>query len=88
MSNNPMRPEDRLFRAKRCGAKSKRSGDRCKGPAMNGWSVCRMHGARGGAPFGKRNPRYRHGNRTREIIEMRRELSELLREARDLCGSI
>ena len=36
----------------------------------------------------KRNPRYRHGNRTREAIEMRRELQELLRAAHDLCGSI
>ena len=28
---------------------------------MRGWKVCRMHGARGGAPKGKRNGNYKHG---------------------------
>ena len=31
---------------------------------MKGWAVCRMHGAGGGAPEGKRNGNYRHGFRT------------------------
>jgi hypothetical protein len=26
-----------------------------------GWTVCRFHGARGGAPEGKRKGNYRHG---------------------------
>jgi hypothetical protein len=30
----------------------------------------RMHGERGGAPEGKRNGNYRHGGRTKEIIEL------------------
>jgi len=34
----------------RCTAKSKRTGKRCRTPAVRGWRVCRMHGARGGAP--------------------------------------
>jgi hypothetical protein len=29
-----------------------------------------MHGARGGAPEGKRNGNYRHGGRTKEMIEV------------------
>jgi hypothetical protein len=33
------------------------------------WKVCRMHGARDGAPEGKRNGNYRHGGRTKEMIE-------------------
>ena len=33
-------------------------------------SVCRMHGARGGAPTGKRNGNYRHGARSKETIEL------------------
>lgn len=32
----------------RCMAHSKRSGKRCYGFAVNGFTVCRMHGARGG----------------------------------------
>ena len=31
-----------------CSAKSKRSGERCRNPAVKGFSVCRFHGARGG----------------------------------------
>jgi hypothetical protein len=37
---------------------------------LNGWTVCRFHGARGGAPEGKRNGNYRHGGRTKEMIEV------------------
>ena len=35
---------------KRCSARSKRTGEPCRNPAVLGWSVCRMHGARGGRP--------------------------------------
>lgn len=35
---------------KQCTATSKLSGERCKNPAVKGYDVCRMHGARGGAP--------------------------------------
>ena len=35
---------------KQCKATSKLSGERCKNPAVKGYDVCRMHGARGGAP--------------------------------------
>jgi hypothetical protein len=37
---------------------------------LNGWTVCRFHCARGGAPKGKRNGNYRHGGRTKEMIEV------------------
>ena len=36
--------------ALQCTAMSKRSGQRCKNPAVRGWTVCRMHGAGGGRP--------------------------------------
>ena len=39
-------------------------------PAVRGWKVCRMHGARGGAPEGKRNGNYKHGARSKETIEL------------------
>jgi hypothetical protein len=32
--------------------------------------VCRMHGARGGAPEGERNGNYRHGTRSKENIAL------------------
>jgi len=35
---------------KQCTATSKLSGERCKNPAVKGFNVCRMHGAKGGAP--------------------------------------
>jgi hypothetical protein len=37
---------------------------------LNGWTVCRFHGARCGAPEGKRNGNYRHGATTKEMIEV------------------
>jgi hypothetical protein len=45
----------------RCSATSKRTKKPCMAPAVNGWTVCRFHGARGGAPKGERNGMYRHG---------------------------
>jgi hypothetical protein len=51
----------------RCTAHSKRTGLPCNNPAVKGWRVCRMHGARGGGPSGKRNGNYRHGGRTNQM---------------------
>jgi len=53
-----------MQKARRCKAHSKRTGLPCKSPAVNGFNVCRMHGARGGAPSGKANGRFVHGSRT------------------------
>jgi len=83
MSNNPMH---RCNEAPRCGAKSKRTGLPCRSPAVSGHRVCRMHGAGGGAPKGKQNGNFRHGRRTKEIIEASRiikELSRLLRNSEE-----
>ena len=65
MTDNPMQ---RAHDALRCSAKSKRSGERCRAPAVRGFNVCRMHGARGGAPEGKRNGNYRNGSRTKRTM--------------------
>ena len=43
-----------------------------------------MHGARGGAPEGKRNGNFKHGGRTKEVIEAARYTRELLRLVRGL----
>jgi hypothetical protein len=79
----PMRPSrfdvSRLNAAPRCGAKTKRSGERCRGPAIRGKRVCRMHGAGGGAPKGQRNGNYKNGASTKEAIALVRDLSMLAR---------
>jgi hypothetical protein len=75
---------DLMNRAPRCSARSKRSGQRCRAPAVRGWSVCRCHGARGGAPEGTANGRYQHGNRTKVAIAIRRDVAGLLRSCKSL----
>lgn len=79
--NNPM---SKAHAAPRCTATSKRTGERCQGPAVKGWRVCRCHGAGGGHAPGKAHPSWRHGLRSREWIEIRAEINELAREAREI----
>ena len=85
---NPMHPTQRDARrlqlAPRCSARSKRSRQQCRCPAVRGWSVCRMHGARGGAPKGHRNGRYVDGMRCGDLVAERRAFMQLCREAREL----
>ena len=79
--DNPM---CKAHAAPRCTATSKRTGVRCKGPAVRGWSVCRFHGAGGGHSPGKDHPSWQHGMRAREWTEMRKEINDLVREARKI----
>ena len=72
----------RMNAAPRCSATSKRSRSPCRAPAMRGWTVCRFHGARGGAPKGKANGAWKDGAYTNEAIGFRRECVALLRKAR------
>jgi hypothetical protein len=74
--------------APQCTATSKRTGERCKGPAVRGWTVCRFHGAGGGAPRGESHGRYKHGLYTREAIAEREALRELLRLSRETAGKV
>jgi hypothetical protein len=80
MNINPMRAFDA---APRCRAKSKRTGQPCHGPAVRGCAVCRMHGARGGAPKGERNGNFRHGRRTQELMDLVRDVNAMARWARE-----
>jgi hypothetical protein len=41
-----------------------------------------MHGARGGAPEGKRNGNFRHGGRTKDAADASRYINELARLVR------
>lgn len=85
--DNPMRPDQgpaqRLAKAPRCRAMAKTTRHRCKGPAVTGWQVCRMHGAGRGAPSGPANGRWRHGKRSRSAEALRRALADLVAEARN-----
>jgi hypothetical protein len=72
----------------RCTATSKRTKEPCQAPAVTGWRVCRFHGAGGGAPIGKRNGMYRHGEHTQQAISLRRRLSGLQRQWRDLLSRL
>jgi hypothetical protein len=85
---NPMHPAQRLFLAPRCTGKTKRTGLPCQAPAVRGWSVCRMHGAHGGAPSGPGNGMWRHGGRSAETIGIRRLGAALTRMARDTCSDL
>lgn len=80
-----MKPKDdltfRLRSAPRCTATAKSTGQRCRCPAKRNWSVCRLHGAGGGANPGKAHPNYRHGERSREAVAMRALITELTRDA-------
>ena len=76
-----------MRQACRCSARSKRSGKPCQSPAVRGYSVCRMHGARGGAPRGNRNA-FKHGLYSAEVIEMRRVVAALTRQARETLAAI
>lgn len=62
-------PMQMAHAAPRCTATSKRTGKPCRAPAVRGYQVCRMHGARGDAHEGKRNGHCRHGEASKEIIE-------------------
>ena len=71
-----------MLASPRCGAKI-RCGAACRSPAVHGRRRCRMHGgARGsGAPRANRNAR-KHGRFTRDAIAERRQIREVLAEAR------
>tara|TARA_R100000935_G_scaffold58751_1_gene97525 strand:+ start:1232 stop:1480 length:249 start_codon:yes stop_codon:yes gene_type:complete len=74
--------------APRCHAKAKTTGNRCKAPACRGWTVCRMHGARGGAPTGPANGAWRHGARAGDAVQIRRDVMLLLKLANDGLNAV
>ncbi|WP_394729382.1 HGGxSTG domain-containing protein [Altererythrobacter sp. GH1-8] len=77
-----------MMEAQRCGART-RAGTPCRSPAVHGKKRCRMHGGASGsgAPKGNANA-FKHGLYTREAIAQRRELYDLLREARETLREI
>ncbi|MDF2974139.1 MAG: hypothetical protein K0R61_4589 [Microvirga sp.] len=88
MTDNPMHAAEEpsyLHDAPRCGART-RSGVPCRSPAMTN-GRCRMHGgASPGAPPGKNNGNYKHGQFSREAVEARRQIRALIAHLRASLG--
>jgi hypothetical protein len=70
----------------RCRARCRRSKLPCRGPAMRGNPVCRLHGGKGGGPKGERNGAYRTGHYTAEAKAERQQTRALIRELRRLVA--
>jgi len=81
---NLIDPAQRLRSAPRCSAKAKSTGLRCQCPSKHGWNVCRLHGAGGGHPAGPKHPSWKHGMRSQEWADLRREQNEIIQEYRML----
>jgi uncharacterized protein YjcR len=77
-----------MLASPRCGAKI-RSGGSCRSPAVRGKRRCRMHGGASGsgAQRGNQNAR-QHGLFTRDAIAERKQIQDLLGEARKLLKTI
>jgi len=88
MAGNHKRNTDPMLSSPRCGAKT-RSGQSCRSPAVHGKKRCRMHGgAKGsGAPPGNQNA-LKHGFYTKQAIEERKTLRQLIRDAESLIEEI
>jgi hypothetical protein len=50
-------------------------------------SVCRMHGAAGGAPKGNRNA-FKHGAHSAQALALKRQISALARFARETIAEV
>ena len=73
-----------MLASPRCGAKT-RSGGACRSPAVHGKKRCRMHGGAPGSGTPKANQNARkHGLFSSDAIAERRQIQELLGEARRL----
>lgn len=83
---NPIQTPLPMHLSERCGAKTRR-GTPCQSPAMpNG--RCRMHGGKStGAPKGNQNA-LKHGRYTAEAFANRREVMNLIKEAKKLVAEI
>ena len=70
--------------SRRCGARTRKGGP-CKSPAVSGRARCRMHGGANGsgAPVGNQNA-LKHGNYTRESLELQKHVRDLIRQSNAL----
>ena len=77
-----------MLKSPRCGART-RTGTSCNSPAVRGKRRCRMHGGAPGtgAPKGNKNA-LKHGFYTKEAIAERKQLSDLIRDSKELLEKI
>ena len=73
----------------RCSAQARSTGNRCLNPAAFGCKTCRYHGARRRetVKVGKAHPQYKHGERTKEAIEVYRSSMLQLQDIETLAYS-
>src|SRR5262245_47414799 len=88
MRGNHPRNFGPMLASLRCGART-RAGKPCQSPAVRGGTRCRMHGggAASGALPGNQNA-LTDGLYTRNAIEERRQVMDLLRRSRSLIKEI
>jgi hypothetical protein len=77
----------------RCHAKSRRSGNQCKSWAVKGKKVCRMHGAFAGIKTKEGRERQikavtKHGRYTKQAIEDRKQLRQIIKESKALISQV
>jgi hypothetical protein len=83
-NNNP--PCD-LALLPRCNAKAKSTGVQCKQPAMKN-GKCHWHGGKStGAPLGNMNS-FKHGMYTKESLERRKNIRQLLKTCREALNNV
>jgi hypothetical protein len=72
----------------RCGART-RTSHACMSPAVGGMNRCRMHGGApgSGAPLGNRNA-LKHGHYAQAAIDVRRQVRDLARLARQVAREL
>ena len=82
MRRNHERNTGPMLASPRCGART-RDGHPCRSPAVRGKKRCRMHGGAlgSGAPRKNKNA-LKSGFYTREEIEQRRRIQDLIRQSR------
>jgi hypothetical protein len=79
MDQRPLSHVSHVSEVSRCGAKT-RAGSPCRRPPVRGRQRCRLHGGLSpGAPRGSRNGNYTNGDWTREALEERRWVRDLVR---------
>lgn len=71
----------------RCGAHARTTGSPCASPAMEN-GRCRMHGGKATGPAKGSQNNLRHGLRTAEAVERRKEIISLLRSNLDLLKDL
>ena len=88
MKGNHERNTAPMLASPRCGART-RDGHPCRSPAVRGKLRCRMHGGAPGSGAPRKNKNaLKSGFYTREEIEQRRRIHDLIRQSNKFCSEI